>query len=120
MALILGQLSSCREIKLRYSASTILLIFLFVALVGWMGGLVYLALPLPDIKLAGIFLLLIGIVNLFFNKRFGKSFFSSTQLIPNMFSKLWSDLGQRGIEIMFLGIGMIFTCAGIVLIIMGK
>lgn len=83
------------------------------------GFIVYVALPLPSIKLGGGFLLVIGLLQLLFCKKSGKKWFARTQSIPPYFAKFWARGGEKGMQALFLGWGMIFIVAGSVLIVFG-
>jgi hypothetical protein len=83
------------------------------------GFIVYVALPLPDIKLAGGFLLAIGLLHSLFYKRSGQKYFAQTQSLPPYFARFWASIGERGIQLLFLGFGIILTVAGGILIILG-
>jgi len=83
------------------------------------GVIVYVALPLPSIKLGGGFLSAIDLLHMLFYKKSGQRFFARTQSIPPYFAKFWARGGEKGMQILFLGLGVIFVVAGGVLILFG-
>jgi hypothetical protein len=96
------------------------MIMLLLVIAGFMCFVVYVALPYPSSKTAGAFLLLIGALNTAFSKRFGRKFFARTQTIPPHFAMLWERVGEQNVKGLFLGVGIIFTLAGFMLLIFGS
>jgi hypothetical protein len=96
------------------------IVALLVLIACGVSVIVFVALPLPNIKLGGCFLLTIGALHLLFYKKIGLRFFASTQSMPLCFDKLWARGGERGTQHLFLGIGIILAMAGCVLVIFGS
>jgi hypothetical protein len=93
-----------------------------VLFAGWMGFIVYLLLrePISDSKLIGGFLLAIGALHLCFYKSSGRKFYARTQSLPPHFARFWARIGERGVQLLFLGFGIIFSVAGCILLIAGR
>jgi hypothetical protein len=94
----------------------------FLALcAGFMGFIVYQVLHVPSsgTKFMGGFFLVIGAMNSLFYKSSGRKFYATTQRNPPYFARFWARFGERGIQFFHLGIGIIFTVAGCVLIVLG-
>jgi hypothetical protein len=89
-------------------------------MVGGMGWIVYMAIPLPDSKLIGGFLLVIGMINVIGRKRFGSSFFAMTQSSWLLGARFWAKCGERGAWLMHLWIGIILVASGIILLLLGQ
>jgi hypothetical protein len=91
-----------------------------VLFAGGVGLIVYVAAPLPDIKLGGGFLLGIAILQLLLYKNTSRRFYAWTQLGPAHAARLWARSGERGTRLLFLGTGIILALAGCTLIILGS
>lgn len=89
-----------------------------VVLAVWMGVILYAFRPLPP-KLFGGFFLAIGITNVILYKTTGRKFFAKTQASPPFVARVWASSGEKGVQVLFLGIGVIFAVAGCVAIIWG-
>jgi hypothetical protein len=87
---------------------------------GGVGLIVYVAVPLPDIKLGGGFLLGIAILQLFLHKSTSRRFYAWTQLGPPYAARFWARSGEPGVRLLFLGTGIIIALAGSTLIILGS
>lgn len=85
------------------------------------GFIVYpmLSISVSDRKLFGGFFIAIGVLNMLFYSRNGRKFFAHTQSIPPYFAKFWARGGERGVQLLFLGFGIILTVAGGIIIILG-
>jgi hypothetical protein len=94
-------------------------IALLVVLAVWMAVMLYCFLPLPDRIFFGGFFLAIGITNVLFYKTTGRKFFAKTQASPPFVARVWASSGEKGVQVLFLGIGIIFAVAGCVVIIVG-
>jgi hypothetical protein len=88
---------------------------------GWMGFIVYLILrePINNSKFIGGFVLAIGVLHLLFYKRSGRKFYARTQSLPTYFARFWACGGEMGMQLLFLGFGIILIVAGGVLIVLG-
>lgn len=95
-------------------------IAILVLFAAGVGMIVYVAVPLPDIKLGGGFLLGIAILQLVFHRSAGRRFYARTQLGPTYAASFWARSGERGTRLLFLGIGIILALAGCTLIIIGS
>lgn len=73
----------------------------------------------PDIaKGLGTCFLAIGAMNILFHRRIGKQIYAQAQSMRPVVSKVWEGLGgQRGAQILYLGIGIVFAFAGCALLI---
>jgi hypothetical protein len=66
----------------------------------------------PDMdRLGGGFFLIIGAMNILFHRRFGR------QASPPFVAKVWDAGGEKGAQLLYLGIGIIFVVVGGVLLI---
>jgi len=92
-------------------------IALHVVLAVWMAVIFYLFWPWPDRLFFGGFFLAIGITNVLFCKTTSRKFFAKTQASPPFVARVWSSAGEKGLQVLFLGIGIIFAVAGCVVII---
>lgn len=95
------------------------IIALLVVLTVWMGVILYMFRGLPDRLLFGGFFFAIGIGNVLFYKTTGRKFFSKTQASPSFVARAWAIAGKRGVQVLFLGIGIIFAPAGLVVMLVG-
>jgi hypothetical protein len=95
-------------------------IALLVVLAVWMSLMLYVSRPLPDGKLFAGFFLVIGITNVFFCKTTGREFFARTQASRPSVARFWARAGEKGSQVLFLGIGIIFAVAGCAAIIVGS
>ena len=87
-------------------------------MVGGMTFMLYVAVPLPDSKLIGGFLLLIGVLNAPFSRILGR-FYSRTSARPFV-GWFWNQCGEKGAQLFFLGIAVILALAGGILVIFGS
>lgn len=90
-----------------------------VTLAAWMAWLVHMILPSHPGKLFGAFFLGIGALNALFYKSTGRKFFARAQSSRPFVANFWARSGERGIQLLFLGIGIILALAGSVLVIEG-
>ena len=95
-------------------------IALLVVLAVWMGAVIYLLRPLPDRLLFGGFFFVIGITKVIFHKTAGRKFFARTQAGPPFVARVWATGGEKGVQVLFLGIGIILAIAGCAAIIVGS
>jgi hypothetical protein len=91
------------------------IIVCLVMLAAGMAWLVFAASPSPG-KFGGGFLLAIGALNLLFYKTSGRRFFAKTQSSSPAIARFWAHSGESGIQILFLGIGIILAAAGCILL----
>jgi len=69
--------------------------------------------------LGGGFFLAIGTLNISFYKSTGRKFFARTQSSGPFVARFWARNGEKGTQVLFLGIGVILAAAGCVLLIAG-
>ncbi len=100
--------------------STRWVIAFLIMLTGWMAWLVYVILSSHPDKLFGGFFLVMGLLNVLFYKSTGRRFFAKTQSSRPFVANFWAPNGEGGIQLLFLGIGIILAVAGCVLIILGS
>ena len=93
--------------------------FVLLALAAWMAWLVCTTSPFPDSKIFGWFFLAVGALNLLFYKRIGREFYARTQSRRPFVAKFWVRVGEKGLQVLYLGIGIIFAVAGGVVIAVG-
>jgi hypothetical protein len=89
-----------------------LVIAVLVVLAVWMAVVVYSFRPFPDRLLFGGFFFAIGVANVVFYKTAGRKFFAKTQASPPFVARVWATGGERGVQVLFFGIGVIFALAG--------
>jgi hypothetical protein len=96
--------------------------FMLVLSTCGVGFISYVAMPMSrgNSRLFGGFLIVIGALHLLFHKKSGQRWFARTQSIPPYFAKFWARGGERGMQILFLGWGIIFVAAGGVLMVLGS
>jgi len=90
-----------------------------IMIAAWTAWLVYVLSPGPS-KFLGGCLLAAGTLNVLFCKSTGRKFYAKTQASRPFVAGFWAHSGERGVQVFFLGIGVIFTVAGCLLIIMGS
>jgi hypothetical protein len=92
-------------------------VLLFIAC--GMAFIVHVGLPLPSSKLAGVFLLGISAINVPFSTDIGRRTY--IQMCGKaIVGWIWLRLGQKGSQLLFLGIALIVGIAGCVLLIFGS
>jgi hypothetical protein len=91
---------------------------LFMA--GGLGAMIYMAIPLPESKLIGGFLLTIGVIDVLWHKRFGSGYFAMTQFSWLLGARFWAQVGERGAQLLHLKIGLILGTGGIILLLLGQ
>jgi hypothetical protein len=84
-----------------------------------MTVLVYAILPSHPGMLGGGFFLALGAMNVLLCKSTGRKFFATTQLSPPFVANFWAHSGERGTQLLFLGIGTILAVAGCILLVVG-
>jgi hypothetical protein len=94
-------------------------IVLLAVLAVWMAVMVYVFRPWPDRFFFGGFFIAIGIANVLFYKTTGRKFFAKMQASPPFVARVWARGGENGVQVLFLGIGIVFAVAGGVVIILG-
>ena len=62
-------------------------------------------------------MLAIGALNVLFYKSTGRNFFAKTQSGRPFVASFWAHSGEKGIQFLFLGMGIILAVAGCVLLI---
>jgi hypothetical protein len=95
------------------------MVWLVVALVAvGMAFIVHVALPLPNSKLIGGFLLAIGAFNVLFSRMLGSRVY--TQMLDRpVVGWFWLRCGEKGSQLLFLGIAATLVVAGCFLLIFG-
>lgn len=81
---------------------------------------IYVILPSHPGVLGGGFFLALGALNVLFCKRTGGKFFARTQSSPPFVANFWAHGGERGTQLLFLGIGIILAVAGCILLVVGS
>jgi len=72
----------------------------------------------PDMsRFAGGFFLAIGAMNILFHRRFGRQVYGRAHSMSPFVSKFWDVGGEKGAQLLYLGIGIIFAVVGCVLLI---
>jgi hypothetical protein len=90
--------------------------FLGVIALG-LGVLVY-VIPSDGDRFFGSCLLAFGAMNALFHRRLGRQVFKQGRSMPpDMVRRFWEIGGERGTQLLYLGIGLILSAAGGVLII---
>jgi hypothetical protein len=89
---------------------------------GWIGLVVYMVLQLSSTgaRRIGGFLLVLGVLNLLIYRKSGPALRSTTKPSANFLARFRGRIGETKIQIFFLGIGIIFTVGGCVLVMMGS
>jgi hypothetical protein len=100
--------------SLHWIIATLVLIAIGVAII------LYVALPLPGAKFGGWFFLAIGIMNLLSYKGTGRNLFARAQSSLPLIRDFWARSGEKGTQLLFLGIGVILAVAGCILLVVGK
>jgi hypothetical protein len=84
------------------------------------GVLLFLSMIPPDSNnVVGVFLVLIGIMNVVFHRRFGGQSYMWSRSMPNFGFRFWEHIGPDGAESLYLGIGIILIVAGSVYLMLG-
>jgi hypothetical protein len=81
---------------------------------------IYVILPSHPGILGGGFLLGIGVLQVVFYRRTGRKFFARTQSSPHLVASFWAHSGERGTQLLFLGMGIILAIAGCILLVAGS
>jgi hypothetical protein len=82
-----------------------------------LGVLVY-VIPSDLGRFFGGCLLAVGAMNILFHRSFGRKVFGSGRSMrPPIISRFWGQVGQPGAQLLYLGIGIILSVAGGVLIV---
>ena len=64
----------------------------------------------------GTCLVVSGAVNLLFHKRFGRQNYQWARSLPTFTADPWRRLGIAGAKFLYLGIGIILSCVGTILL----
>jgi hypothetical protein len=64
-------------------------------------------------------LLAIGVLNILFHRRFGRQVFRRSISNPPFFGNIWSPIGERGVQLFYLGVGIVLAVIGSVFMIVG-
>ncbi|HKF04811.1 MAG TPA: hypothetical protein VKB49_20990 [Candidatus Sulfotelmatobacter sp.] len=81
----------------------------------WMALVLYVAHPWPDSRIFAAFFLAIGFFKVVTHKASGRRLFARSQASPPFVARVWAIAGERGVQALFLGIGIIFILAGILI-----
>jgi hypothetical protein len=94
-------------------------LWVFAVLVIIAAGVCWLLYQIPPSlgRLTGVFLLAIGVLNLFLHRRIGRQIFSWVHSMPTVVARFWDCGGQEGSQLLYLGIGIILAVSGAVLLI---
>jgi thiol:disulfide interchange protein len=65
----------------------------------------------------GCFFLAMGTLNILFYRKTGQDFFAKTQSGRPFVANFWARGGEKGVQFLFLGLGIILAFAGCVLIV---
>jgi len=81
--------------------------------VSWLASRV----PSDVSRLFGGFLLTIGAMNILFHRRFGRKDYGRVRSMSPFVAKFWNIGGEKGVQLLYLGIGVIVALVGCVLLI---
>jgi hypothetical protein len=81
--------------------------------VGWLAS----KFPPDGDRFAGGCFLLIGAMNILFHRKFGRQIYRNAQSMSPFVSKFWDVGGEKGTQLLYLGIGIVFAVVGCVLLI---
>ena len=90
-----------------------------VVIAARMAFMVYVILPSPGNKSIGEFLLVMGVLHMLFYKVTGRKTFAEMKSKSPFVANFWAWGGERGTQLLFLGIGIILAVAGCILIVVG-
>jgi hypothetical protein len=96
-----------------------LVIVLLVIFAIWTAFVIQVVRPWPDPFLFGGFFLAIGITNVVLGKTSGRKFFARTQECPPFVARVRARAGEKGVQVVFLGVGIIFGVAGCIVMVLG-
>ena len=85
------------------------------------GVLLYLVLP-PlggSSILLGWAFLAIGTFNVLLHRRIGRQVFRQSTTLPRFFADFWRSVGEKGVQLFYLGVGIVLAVIGSVFMIMG-
>jgi hypothetical protein len=68
-------------------------------------------------QFVGVVVFTVGVLNAFFYKATGRKFFAKTQSERPFIAKVWAYGGERGVQFLFLGFGILLAIIGCVLIV---
>jgi hypothetical protein len=68
-------------------------------------------------RFAGVFFLIVGAMNILFHRRFGRQVYTRGHSGPPFVAKVWDAGGEKGAQLLYLGIGIILAVVGCVLLI---
>ena len=95
-------------------------IILFLALfAAGIAFILYVVASIPDGKLLGVSFLAIGIANSLLYKVTARKMFTRTQSSPPFIARVWLVSGEKGLQILYLGIGIILAAAGCLELVIG-
>jgi hypothetical protein len=93
-----------------------------VPVAGFVGFTVYqvLLLAASGTRFIGVGFLAIGALNILGRRQIGRQILRQTKSSPPFISEFWKSVGENRVRLFYLGIGIIFTVAGCILVIMGS
>jgi hypothetical protein len=93
------------------------IVLLILVLAGMMGLLVMIP-SNPDLnRFFGAGLIGAGALNVLLHRRIGRQYFEQVRSMPSIMSNFWHRIGRDGIQLLYLGIGIILAAAGLFLLI---
>jgi len=73
-------------------------------------------LPSGGSRFFGTCLVAVGAFNVLLHKAFGRQAFDWTRSMPSLVANFWRFIGMEGAQFLYLGIGVIFVAAGLLLL----
>jgi hypothetical protein len=86
----------------------------FALLSAWLAWVLCMV---PPSMLAGGFLLALGAMNILLHRLIGRQMFAWSRPLPAFAARFWALQGERGVQVFYLGIGIILAIGGCVLLI---
>jgi hypothetical protein len=81
-----------------------------------MALILYVVRPWPDGRMFGSFFFVIGLSNMVTCRTNGRKLFAKTQASSPFVARIWAVAGEKGVQALILGMGIILTLAGAALI----
>ena len=88
---------------------------LLVVIAGGMSWMTY-QIPPGFGKLPGAFLLVMGALTISLHRRIGQQMFGRALSMHPLVARFWGYGGEKGAQVLYLGIGIILAAAGCVLV----
>jgi drug/metabolite transporter (DMT)-like permease len=88
-----------------------------MVLVLFCAWMIYLLFEFPPglYRFFGICLIAIGVFNVLLHKRFGRQTLKWAHSMPGVVTNFWEYIGKDGVQLFYLGIGIILIAAGLFL-----